>query len=252
MSDYDFVGERAAALLGRVEAAAARAGRRVSEISVMAVTKFHPLEAVEAAYRAGLCLFGESRVQEAEGKFPDFLAAHPDARLEMIGTLQSNKAKRAAALFSRIQSVDSAELLKELDKRARALGLRLEILLELHTGEESKAGFPDLESLFRALELAAALGGAAEGLPAGIEGLSASGGIAIRGLMTMAPYTKDEAPIRASFRALASAREAILARFGLPGFDVLSMGMTNDFEAAIEEGSTLVRVGTALFGSREG
>ena len=266
MSGYDFVADRAAGLLARAEAAAARAGRKPSEVAVMAVTKFHPAEAVEAAYRAGLRLFGESRVQEAEGKFPGFLAEHPDARLEMIGTLQSNKAKRAAALFSRIQSVDSEELLKELDKRARALGLRLEILLELHTGEESKAGFPGLDSLFRALELyeafqvgfgAASAAGAAGA--AGVTGVaSASGaaggsaGLVLRGLMTMAPYTKDEAPIRASFRALREAREAALARFSLPGFDVLSMGMTNDFEAAIEEGSTLVRVGTALFGSREG
>ena len=248
MSGYDFVADRVAGLLARAEAAAARAGRDPSEVAVMAVTKFHPAEAVEAAYRAGLRLFGESRVQEAEGKFPGFLAAHPDARLEMIGTLQSNKAKRAAALFSRIQSVDSEELLKELDKRARALGLRLEILLELHTGEESKAGFPGLESLFRALEFHAALGAGS----AASAGDAASAGLVLRGLMTMAPYTKDEAPIRASFRALREAKEAALARFGLPGFDVLSMGMTNDFEAAIEEGSTLVRVGTALFGTREG
>lgn len=253
MSGYAFVRDRAAELLGRVEAAAARAGRRPSEIAVMAVTKFHPAEAVEAAYRAGLRLFGESRVQEAEGKFPGFLAARPDARLEMIGTLQSNKAKRAAALFSRIQSVDSAELLKELDKRAKALGLRLEILLELHTGEESKAGFPDLEALFRAVELHAALqGGPGSEAARAPEGAAPAGGLVLRGLMTMAPYTKDEAPVRASFRALRAAREAVLRRFGFPGFDVLSMGMTNDFEAAIEEGSTLVRVGTALFGAREG
>ena len=252
MSGYDFVADRAAGLLARAEAAAARAGRKPSEVAVMAVTKFHPIEAVEAAYRAGLRLFGESRVQEAEGKFPAFLAAHPDARLEMIGTLQSNKAKRAAALFSRIQSVDSAELLKELDKRARALGRRLEILLELHTGEESKAGFPDLESLFRALELHEALQGGSAAAAGDAAGDAAPAGLILRGLMTMAPYTKDESPIRASFRALREARDAVLARFGLPGFDVLSMGMTNDFEAAIEEGSTLVRVGTALFGSREG
>lgn len=240
MGEYDFIGENALRIQESMERAASRSGRKPSEISLMAVTKFHPLEAVEAAYGAGLRLFGESRVQEAEGKFEAFLPDHPDARLELIGSLQSNKAKRAALLFSRIQSVDSEALLLELDRRARAAGRRLEILLELHTGEESKAGFPDRESLFRAAELLESLSGS------GLE----QGGLVLKGLMTMAPYTRDEVPIRASFRALRSAREELDKRFHFKGFDVLSMGMSNDFEIAIEEGSTLVRVGTAIFGQR--
>ncbi|MBL8968443.1 MAG: YggS family pyridoxal phosphate-dependent enzyme [Spirochaetaceae bacterium] len=243
MGDYDFVSDNAKELRGRVEAAAARAGRDAAGVELMAVTKFHPVEAALAAYEAGFRLFGESRVQEAEGKFPAFLAARPDARLEMIGNLQSNKAKKAAQLFSRVQSVDSPEILRELGKRARQAGRRLEILFELHTGEESKAGFPDADSLYRAAELAAELerAAAAAGEGAGLE---------LRGLMTMAPYTRDEAPIRASFRSLRAAMEGLASRFSFKRLDVLSMGMTNDFEIAVEEGSTLLRVGTALFGSR--
>jgi pyridoxal phosphate enzyme (YggS family) len=241
MPEYGFVADNSRRVLERVEAAAARAGRKPDEVSLMAVSKFHPLEAVEAAYAAGLRLFGESRVQEAEAKFEAFLPAHPEARLELIGQLQSNKAKRAASLFSRIQSVDSESLILELDKRARAAGLRLEILLELHTGEESKSGFPGLEELLRAAELIASLGAGGGGRTSGIE---------LRGLMTMAPYTQEEAPIRASFRALRGAREELARRFGFASFDVLSMGMSNDFELAVEEGSTLVRVGTAIFGQR--
>ncbi len=247
MGEYDFVADNAAALRERVHAAAVRAGRDAGAIEIMAVSKFHPLEAVEAAYAAGFRLFGESRVQEAESKFPAFLAAHPDVRLEMIGTLQSNKAKKAALLFSRIQSVDSLDLIAELDKRARAASRRLEILLELHTGEESKAGFPDFNALCAACEALIARAG-----PASDECAGESGGLVLRGLMTMAPYTQDEAPIRASFRALRAAFDGLAARFELPCFDVISMGMTNDFEIAIEEGSTLVRVGTALFGARGG
>lgn len=202
----------------------------------MAVTKFHPIEAVEAAYAAGARLFGENRVQEAESKFAPFLASHPDARVELIGSLQSNKAKKAVALFSSVQSVDSLGLLSELEKRAAAASRRLDILFELHTGEDSKAGFPDLEGLLEAADFLAGLGPDSSLRP--------------RGLMTMAPFTKDEGSIRASFRSLRAAFDALKTRFPFPSFDTLSMGMTNDFEIAVEEGSTLVRIGTAIFGSR--
>jgi len=219
--------------MGRIELAARRSGRQSGSTALLAVAKFHPVEAVEAAYRSGARLFGESRVQEAEAKYPAFLAAHPDASVELIGHLQSNKARKAAALFSRVQSVDSLGILAELDRRASDAGRRLELLLELHTGEESKSGFASLDELWRACEAAAAMRG-----------------IELRGLMTMAPYTKDELPIRSSFRALREAFSEARRRFDFPRFDLLSMGMSNDYEIAIEEGSTLVRVGTAIFGGR--
>ncbi|HRY53436.1 MAG TPA: YggS family pyridoxal phosphate-dependent enzyme [Spirochaetia bacterium] len=233
MGEYGFVAERYARVLEGIGAAAARSGRRPEEVSLLAVTKFHPLEAVEAAYAAGARLFGENRVQEAEAKYPAFLAAHADARLEMIGHLQSNKARKAPGLFSRVQSVDSVELLAELDRRAAAAGLRLELLFELRTGEDSKSGFAGLDELWAACEAAA---GMASAVP--------------RGLMTMAPLASDPAPVRAAFRRLRSALEEAARRFAFPGFDVLSMGMSGDYELAVEEGSTLVRVGTAIFGER--
>jgi pyridoxal phosphate enzyme (YggS family) len=234
MGEYDSVREGYLRVLEGMEAAARRAGRRPEETAILAVTKFHPVEAALAAYAAGIRLFGESRVQEAEAKYPAFLAERPDARLEMIGSLQSNKAKRAVALFSRIQSVDSAELLAELARRAAAAGRSVEFLFELHTGEESKAGFSSPGELWAACEAASGLGS-----------------LVPRGLMTIAPFTRDEAPLRASFRILRSAWEEARRRFAFPAFDVISMGMSNDYEIAVEEGSTLVRVGTAIFGRRD-
>ncbi len=233
MDDYGFVADNVAAVRGRMAAACRRAGRDPETVELMAVTKFHPIQAVEAAYAAGVRLFGESRVQEASGKFEGYAASRSGARVHMIGHLQSNKAKKAVELFDCVQSVDSLELLAELGKRAAQAGRRVEILLELHTGEESKCGFPDPDSLLAAVS-------AAKDQPS----------LELRGLMTMAPFTDDEAAVRSSFRALASAFRRAWELASAGRFDVLSMGMTNDFELAIEEGSTLVRVGTAIFGGR--
>lgn len=234
MGEYDFVRANYSRVLEKIGEASIRAGRESGEVTLLCVTKFHPLEAVEAAYDSGARVFGENRVQEAEGKYPAFLAAHPDARVEMIGHLQANKSKKAISLFARVQSVDSLELLIELDKRASASGKRLEVLFELHTGEASKSGFATPDELWRACEAAAGLAG-----------------VAPRGLMTMAPYTPEISPIRASFSSLRACFEETRKRFAFPLFDVLSMGMSNDYEIAIAEGSTLVRVGTAIFGKRE-
>jgi pyridoxal phosphate enzyme (YggS family) len=242
--DYSFVAGRVEEIRARISSAAERSGRKAEEVELLAVTKFHPLEAADAAWEAGLSSFGESRVQEAESKFPAFLASHPEARLDMIGHLQSNKAKKAISLFSRIESVDSAALLLELDERAVAAGLCPEVLLELHTGEESKEGFLGAEELYRALELL--LSGKGRSL-----GPSGQGGLVLRGLMTMAPNSRDESLVRASFRSLRAALEGARSRLGLKAFDVLSMGMSGDYQAAVEEGSTLLRIGTALFGERE-
>jgi pyridoxal phosphate enzyme (YggS family) len=242
MPDYSRLGEKAEAILEGIARAAENAGRRGQDVTLMAVTKFHPLEAARAAYEAGIRVFGESRVQEAEAKFSSREADFPGLRLDLIGNLQTNKAKRAASLFSTIQSVDSLGLIAELDKRARAAGQALDILLELHTGEESKAGFPDLDGLFAACDLLGRLGLAEPGRP----------GLRLRGLMTMAPFTEDPGPIRASFRTLAKAQRELSSRYPSLSLDTLSMGMSNDYLLAVEEGSTLVRIGTGLFGPRPG
>ena len=223
----------------KIEAACLRSGRKRGEIKLMAVTKFHSLDSVESAWDAGIRLFGENRVQEGTEKYTRFFENHPGyeagekcAELHLIGSLQRNKAKGAAAFFDCIQSVDREPLIKELGALTSLRENPLMILLEFHTGEESKSGFPSVESLFRAAELALGMGG-----------------LKINGLMTMAPFTDDEDAVRRSFRELVRARDELEKRF--PGnWPCLSMGMTNDYEIAIEEGSTLLRIGTAIFGER--
>jgi pyridoxal phosphate enzyme (YggS family) len=217
----------------RIDGACLRSGRNPAELTLMGVSKFHGPQALEEAWEGGLRLFGENRVQEAAEKFTVFKKNHPEAELHMIGPLQRNKAKTAAALFDGIQSVDRDPLIDELGGLTSGRDRPLMILLELHTGEDSKTGYPDTDSLCRAAERALSYPG-----------------LAVRGLMTMAPYTGDQKSIRASFRSLVSAKNLLAARF--PGLDwsCLSMGMSGDFEIAIEEGSTLVRIGTAIFGER--
>ncbi|GHT84142.1 YggS family pyridoxal phosphate enzyme [Spirochaetia bacterium] len=227
----------------RIQKACARSGRKAEEVRLMGVSKFHDPPAIEEAWKAGIRLFGESRVQEAAAKFPDFKAAHPETELHMIGSLQRNKAKIVTGriaegyLFDAVQSVDRDELIKELGRltgdRKNPTINPLMILLEYHTAEDSKSGYTGLDSLFRAAETALEYPG-----------------LALRGLMTMAPLTEDDAPIRASFRAMVSAQGALAARFPAADWSCLSMGMSGDFEIAIEEGSTLIRIGTAIFGAR--
>jgi pyridoxal phosphate enzyme (YggS family) len=221
----------------RIQAACIRAGRDAAGIELMAVSKFQPLAAVEEAYKQGIRLFGESRVQEGIEKLQPFKelqknATNKNAEIHLIGSLQTNKAKKAAAFFDCIQSVDRESLISELGRLALGREEPLMILLEYHTGEESKAGFADLDSLFKAAEMALSF-----------PGLNPAG------LMTMAPLTADEKAIRASFRSCYNAGEELKKRFPLQNnWSCLSMGMSGDFEIALEEGSTLVRIGTAIFG----
>jgi pyridoxal phosphate enzyme (YggS family) len=200
----------------------------------MGVSKFHSAEEVEEAWNAGIRLFGENRVQEAAGKFPAFIEAHPETELHLIGNLQRNKAKSAVSLFDCIESVDRESLITELGKASGEREKPLRLLLELHTGEESKSGFPTIDELFR-----------------GIEHILSFPALKIEGLMTMAPYTNDKNLIRRSFRDLIAVQEKARRNFPDCDFSCLSMGMTNDFEIAIEEGSTLLRIGTAIFGERK-
>jgi pyridoxal phosphate enzyme (YggS family) len=215
-----------------IGAACRRSGREPGEVRLMGVTKFQPLEAVEEAWAAGIRLFGENRVQEAEAKFAAF--REPGAELHLIGSLQRNKARTAVSLFDGIQSVDRDALIQELGALTRGREKPLMILLEFRTGEESKAGYADEDGLFRAAELALSYPGL---LPSG--------------LMTMAPFTEDRALIRAAFRRTAAARDKLEARFPEARWSCLSMGMSGDYEIAVEEGSTLLRIGTALFGDRK-
>ena len=227
--------ERLEQIEERMQAACSRSGRKREEVRLMGITKFHPLEAVEAAFKAGIRLFGESRVQEGTEKFSRFSHLRDGTvELHLVGSLQRNKAKIAADFFDCIQSVDRDSLIDTLGALTGERKSPLMILLEYHTGEETKAGFPSRDDLFRAAERVLSFPGL---YPAG--------------LMTMAPLTRQEAAIRRSFRELAAAREELEKRFplGRGCWSCLSMGMTNDFEIAIEEGSTMIRIGTAIFGN---
>ena len=234
----------------RVVLAARRAGRNPDEIAVMAVSKTFPADAIVEAHAAGLRIFGENRVQEFAEKH-ERVKALPGADLHLIGHLQSNKAAKAGELFDAVDSVDSLKLAARLDAAAGKLGKTLRVLIEVNVGgEEAKSGVePDLTFVKTKdgwiaapnSEMATILL-AAPKLPH----------LAIRGLMTIPPFTEDPQGARPYFRKLRELRDQIAAR-NLPRvhMDVLSMGMSHDFEVAIEEGSTCVRVGTAIFGSRQ-
>jgi pyridoxal phosphate enzyme (YggS family) len=218
----------------RIVKACLRSGRKREEITLLGVTKFQPLEAVNEAWEAGLRYFGESRVQEAAAKFEGFREGKPDAQIHLIGALQRNKAKLAASLFDCIQSVDRESLAAELAKHTAERSGPLSLLLEFRTGEDSKTGFTGLDELFRTVEL-----------------ILACPSLRIRGLMTIAPNTSDDEIVRAAFRRLVQVRDELERRFPSPDrWACLSMGMTGDFETAVEEGSTMLRIGSAIFGER--
>ena len=224
-----------ASIRERMAAAARRSGRDLSDIALMAVSKTQPPERIREAYDAGLRLFGENRVQEFAGKVEGLRDLH-DAEWHMIGHLQTNKAAKTAELFRAVDSVDSLKLSEKLDAAARALGKKLEVLIEINVGgEAAKSGVaPDSPALEELLINAPRFEA-----------------LLFRGLMTVPPFTDDPESARPYFRKLRKLREVIAAR-KLPAvaMDKLSMGMSHDFEVAIEEGSTCVRVGIAIFGER--
>ncbi len=213
--------ERLAQLQERVSLACARAGRKPSDVLLLAVTKVFPAAAIREAWNLGLRDFGENYVQEFETKAPE-VTDLAGARFHLIGHLQSNKAKKASELFQTIQTVDSAKLARRLDDCGRPLDVMIEVKL---SEEESKHGADPAE------------------LPALVDAVRACPRLTLTGLMTIPPWSENQEETRPYFARL---RE-LARRFEVPG---LSMGMSNDFEAAIEEGATCVRVGTALFGRR--
>jgi hypothetical protein len=229
------IAENLAAVRERIERAARQAGRRPEEIALMAVSKTQPAERIREAYNAGQRLFGENRVQEFAAKAEALGDLHA-AEWHMIGHLQTNKAAKTAELFSAVDSVDSLKLAEKLDAATRTLGGKLNVLIEINVGgETAKSGVaPDSREL--------------EPLLLGAPRLEA---LAFRGLMTVPPFTEDPQGARPYFRKLRELRDAIAAR-KLPAvaMEQLSMGMSHDFAVAIEEGSTCVRVGTAIFGER--
>ena len=213
--------ERLAAVRERIARAAERARRDPAEVTLLAVTKIFPASAIQEAYRLGLREFGENYVQEFEGKAPQ-VGPLAGARFHLIGHLQSNKSKKAAELFQVIQTVDSVKLAGRLNEAGAALDVMLEVKL---SQEDAKSGADPGQ------------------LPEIIEAVHRCPNLRLLGLMTMPPWTDDAEAARPIFRRLRELAE-------LHGLRGLSMGMSHDLEAAIEEGSTCVRVGTALFGKR--
>lgn len=225
--------ERLAAVEERIAAACRRANRLHGEVKLMAVSKTHPASAIHEAVAAGLTLFGENRVQEFDAKraeLPEGIEVH------LIGHLQSNKAAKAAVIFSAIDTVDSLRLLERLNDAASQSARRLPVLLEIKLSEEeTKTGFASgSDELHQAFERAADLDH-----------------VEVKGLMTIAPLDESPETARACFRQLRKLRDELTHRYPRIDLKELSMGMSSDFEIAIEEGSTLVRIGTALFGARE-
>ncbi len=230
------IADNLASVRERVDAAAKRAGRNPGEITLMAVSKTFPADSIREAYNAGQRIFGENRVQEFATK-STHARSLAGTEFHLIGHLQSNKSARAAELFDAVDSVDSLRLAERLNEAAVKLGKILPVLIEINVGgEQQKAGIPpsstELENILKAAPT--------------LEHLQ------IRGLMTIPPFTDDPEQARPYFRSLRTLRND-LAKRHLPSIslDILSMGMSHDFEVAIQEGSTCVRIGTAIFGERE-
>jgi PLP dependent protein len=228
------IAQNLALVRDRIAAAARRAGRQPEDTALMAVSKTFPAERIREAYDAGLRLFGENRVQEFAGK-ADALRDLHSAEWHLIGHLQTNKAAKAVELFAAVDSVDSLRLAQKLNTSAAQFGKKLKVLIEINVGgEAAKSGVaPESRELEELLSAALEL-----------EHLE------FRGLMTIPPFTDDTQEARPYFRKLLDLRNQIARRLPAVNMRELSMGMSHDFEVAIEEGSTCVRVGTAIFGER--
>ena len=219
--------ERIEKVQERIELAAQRSGRNAGEITLIGVSKTVDRSTVDEAYALGLRHFGENRVQDALAKFSTPLP--PDATLHLIGQLQTNKVGQALKLSPVVHSVDRPSLIAELDRRTGLNGQSIEVLLQVNiAGEEQKAGADPLDALSLA------------------EQIISSPNLDLRGLMTMAPLVPDAESARPTFRGLRELRDSLTTRLAID-LPWLSMGMTNDFEIAIEEGATHVRVGRAIF-----
>ena len=214
----------------QIAAACRRAQRPESEVALMAVSKMHPVEMILEAYAAGQQLFGENRVQEFQEKSGHVAALH-DAKFHLIGPLQSNKTAKAAELFDAVDAVDSLKIAQRLNTAAAALGKKLPVLIEVKLShEESKHGLAPAE------------------LPGLLDAIAPLDSVIVTGVMTVPPWSEDAEAARSYFRELRRLRDEMQKAHA--AVTQLSIGMSNDFTVAIEEGSTCIRVGTALFGKR--
>jgi len=228
------VAENLSAIKGRIEAACLRAGREPSEVHLVGVTKTVPVDRIREGVKAGILILGENYVQEARTKV-DALA-DLDISWHFIGHLQSNKVKMAVDWCHCIHTLDRESLARELDRQARKLGKKIPVLIQVNIGDEETKSGVSSENLFALFRMASSL-----------EGLD------IRGLMILPPYYDDPDRVRPYFRKLRKLLLELKQEAPFPErLTELSMGMSNDFEVAIEEGATLIRVGTALFGTRQG
>ena len=231
------IAENFESVRNQIKEAEKKSGRNEGCVKLCAVSKFHPAEDVLAAFKTGQTLFGENRVQEAFAKFTQINSVSEiKPELHIIGSLQTNKVKKAIEIASCIQSVDREELLAEIEKQCAKIEKKIEVFFEIHTGEDSKSGYKEKSVLLKSVENCA-------------NGIYPH--IVPKGLMTMAPFTQDEKLIRASFSELRNLKDELNKNFPSLEINELSMGMSGDYKIAIEEGSTLVRIGTALFGERD-
>ena len=224
--------ERIASVRQRIDAAARRSGREPGSVRLVAVSKFRTVEEIEEAIRAGVTEIGESRVQEAESKRRRI--AEPGLIWHLVGRLQSNKAKKAVQISDIIHSIGTLDMARRVDRLAREQNTTQAVLIQVQVAEEeSKQGLPVSE------------------LYADLAGMAELANLRVLGLMALPPYMPDPEEVRPYFARLRELRDTVRSR-GLagPAFTELSMGMSHDFEVAVEEGATLVRVGTALFGER--
>jgi hypothetical protein len=226
------VAENLARVRDRLAEAARRSGREAGAVTLVAVTKTQPAARVSEAFDAGQRVFGENYVQEALTKIP---CLPPAARWHLIGHLQTNKVRAVVGAFSCVQTVDSPRLARSLEQRCVSAGAALEVLLQVNWSHEAgKSGLADPDTLRRL-----------------VREFASFRALKLRGLMTIPDPTWDETRLRRCFADMRLVRDAIAAEFGLgAGFTELSMGMSQDFEWAVEEGATMVRVGTAIFGAR--
>ncbi len=248
MSSTPEIADNVVRVRERVAAAARRAGRDPDEMTLVAVSKTHPPELIRAVVAAGVHDFGENRVVEAGEKIP-LVEPRDGLRWHLIGHLQRNKARRAAALFDLVHSLDSLRLAETLDRHVRedaptdTTARRLPVLLQVNVaGEAQKEGFDVPGGLQNRAALDRFFGD--------VERIIALDALEVRGLMTIAPYVAETEQVRPVFQSLRALRDELARRFPAASWRELSMGMTNDFEVAIEEGATLVRVGRAIFGER--
>lgn len=211
-------------------------GRKSGCVKLCAVSKFHPIEEIRQTLENRQFLYGENRVQEACEKFSVLKSENKEIKLHLIGQLQSNKVRNIVPLADCIQSVDRFDLLKEIEKQCCKIDKVMNILFEYHTGEDSKSGFTDKSQIIQALDVIA---------------LNTFPHIKPCGFMTMAPFTSDETLIRKSFQTLRTLKEEMQNQYPQFNLSELSMGMSGDYKIAIEEGSTMVRIGTAIFGERD-